>query len=101
MSLLVRLPDHAEKANLGDLGLCFTTESAELTLDPSSPPTADVPGRGRADTFRHHQWRRSRALVWFGAVRNALRRWFSGPQQQVATLGLFVAAFGAVVGLIK
>ncbi|MFJ9389179.1 hypothetical protein ACIRON_10200 [Nocardioides sp. NPDC101246] len=38
---------------------------------------------------------------WLETVRTTLCMWFIGPQQQVASLGLLVAAFAAIAGLLK
>jgi hypothetical protein len=50
---------------------------------------------------RQHKWQRFRALTRLDTARNAFRGWFSGPQQQVATLGLFVATFGTIASALK
>lgn len=52
-------------------------------------------------SFRQHKWQRFRALTRLDTARNAFRGWFSGPQQQVATLGLFVATFGTIASALK
>ena len=52
-------------------------------------------------SIRQHKWQRVRALTRLDTARNACRGWFSGPQQQVATCSMLIAAFGAVAALFK
>ncbi|MQM25225.1 hypothetical protein [Glycomyces albidus] len=51
--------------------------------------------------LRQHKWQRFKALTRLGTLGDALRGWFSGAQQQVATLALIVSAVGVVAGLFK
>ena len=52
-------------------------------------------------SIRQHKWQRFRALTRLGTLRDACRGWFTGPQQQVATCSMLIAAFGAVAALFK
>lgn len=52
-------------------------------------------------SIRQHKWQRVRALTRLDTARNACRGWFTGPQQQVATCSMLIAAFGAVAALFK
>ncbi|OIJ27668.1 hypothetical protein [Nocardioides luteus] len=52
-------------------------------------------------SIRQHKWQRVRALTHLDTARNACRGWFTGPQQQVATCSMLIAAFGAVAALFK
>lgn len=48
---------------------------------------------------RQHKWQRFRALTRHNRFTETFRGWFTGAQQQVATVALIVSAVGVVAGI--
>lgn len=91
----------------GTFALCFVwilvaapTWCGAMTRT-GEPCRMNSSGLLRGCTYRQHKWQRIRALTRLDTAGNVFRGWFTGAQQQVATLGLFVAAIGVASSLIK
>lgn len=50
---------------------------------------------------RQHRWQRLSALTRLDTLGTAVRGWFKGAQQQVATCSMIASAVGAVGSLLK
>jgi len=51
--------------------------------------------------FRHHKWQRFKQLFRVSQLTSAVRGWFTGAPQQIATCALLVSAMGLVAGFFK
>ena len=98
LDLAERRPKHVEEAGPEEFDLYIVLVSTQLTPSQSM---MDLRRMTRARTFQEGRRRRNRLPKWLETVRTTLCMWFIGPQQQVASLGLLVAAFAAIAGLLK